>query len=155
MALSEIQIADLQVNALFYDALSGEFTPQCDPQGRQHTLAHLALATLGKGVEVEAPGNLSAISSNPTWAPEVAVTVDYTAELDDGPMTLKSLRLMSDRGKGLYIGHGLPGPSRQLLLTNDITRATYAYPLRLGRSLDSTRAHVTMNTKIFFDAITG
>ena len=34
---------------LFYDALSGEFTPPSDPLHRQHTLARLAVAAVEKG----------------------------------------------------------------------------------------------------------
>lgn len=78
----------LALNPLFYDALSGEFTPSTDIN-HQHTLGRLAVATYEKGVDVS--GNNPAYSHDgegdidgfmdirqytPSWAREVLSIVE-------------------------------------------------------------------------------
>jgi hypothetical protein len=70
----------LAINPLFYDALSGEFQPQCDTVPRSHTLGRLAVATFNKGrrlgpIRDDYIGNASEIKYSPSWAPRTTSKV--------------------------------------------------------------------------------
>ncbi len=63
----------------FADALSGEFTPQCDEQNRTHTLGRLMIAAMHKGeIDKEDAGYIF-LDYRPSWAQSVEVSVGCLA----------------------------------------------------------------------------
>lgn len=61
-------------------ALSGEFSPKCDPEKRTHTLGFLLMATLEKGT-VNPSRSDGTVTYRPSWAP--VITSANLSKLDD------------------------------------------------------------------------
>ncbi len=78
---------------LFTDVLGEPFCPECDPQGRQHTLGRLAIATFlkGKNLEVE---NAEYFHYRPSWAAETEVYA-LSREIDDLTVPANALHIQS------------------------------------------------------------
>lgn len=85
----------------FYDALSQEFRPACDPEGRTHTLAGLAIATIEKGETI----GRDKYSYQPSWAEGFTIDVVGARLNKNGPK------------KVLWVG--MHGPHRDLSMTHD------------------------------------
>lgn len=64
------------INPVLYEALSGEFAPECDPD-RQHTVGRLVIATFQKGDRnmTMSPMEGFQMDYSPSWAPDSKVTI--------------------------------------------------------------------------------
>lgn len=117
--------ADIFVNPLFFEALSGEFTPPSDAQKRAHTLGRLAIATFIKGEQkivnhgatTSGLTNTAYIKYSPSWAPEVTVEVigyltDNKGKSNESEFLLKIMSLNNQEDGDLLITNladkGLP-----------------------------------------------
>jgi len=142
----------LFIRPLFYDALSGEFTP---PGGtKTHTLARLAIATYIKGEAdtentEENPHKL--FRYTPSWAPSVESSVICRTDRRADYTTL-GLISVDAQGGGLTLldgvvdsNHGTHG----LVITNSV--GTARNMLELGEPLDEMREIVSKAAQRFFD----
>ncbi len=65
---------EIVVSPLFYDALSGEFVPDSDPERRKHTLGRLSMAAVQKGEATQVDRWRRDFEYKPSWAPGVLAT---------------------------------------------------------------------------------
>ena len=66
--------ADILVNPLFLETISGEFRASSDVQNRTHSLGHLAIATYMKGAW-NTFENTDFINYSPSWAADVTAEI--------------------------------------------------------------------------------
>jgi hypothetical protein len=140
----------LVINPLFYDAMSGEFIYDQEPEKRRHTLGRLAYATFAKGeITTMTPAHKSA-EYNPSWAQHVTVGVDFTPRVgfdpnDDVNLALGVLLRSNTTGNGLYVDEH-----------NDVLHIGSAtdnyYSLELGKNLTIARQAVAETVQDFFNA---
>ncbi len=143
---------DFQPHPLFYDALSGEFAPKCDPEERKHTLARLAYAASIKGELLEEESD-SFYEYAPSWAPDRFWVVLYNRHdefvLYDDPKPviegksswLALMRRTTDNGKP------------HLVLRSDGSNGSLetVHPLELGPKLNEIREEIATTAQEFFD----
>lgn len=98
-------------HSYFYDALSGNFNPPSDPQGRTHTLGRLMIATFEKGVETNHGSHRQRHTYRPSWAPVTSVV--HVSHWD-----MRSLSLEGD-GRELMLAHTLSGKKHRSLQVID------------------------------------
>jgi hypothetical protein len=142
---------ELLVHPLFYDALSGEFTPPSDPEARAHTLGRLAYAAFSKGTEYEGrsvPGRML-YAYEPSWAPGVKATVS----VDRPASRLNHLLLENNANRAsLYVqslADRFGGPT--LYLASNTLRVETTFPLSLGNDLRIAHMRVTSAAQAFFE----
>ena len=138
-----IRPEDFTVRPLFYDALSGEFTPATDP--RQHTLGRLAVATIKKGsYSLQDSGSYPAYSYTPSWAPEVTCEVDGVFTIG-GRAILQGISLSRDNDRSLYV-RDYAGTAVDVIGGAEDMR----YELELGEHLLVARQAVSAAAEAFF-----
>ena len=142
----------LFTDALFYDALSGEFTSQPDNQ-QKHTLGRLACAAFAKGARrINRESDLPRLACDytPSWAPHVLALIEAEYVDDAGaiPPTLLSIELKDMADNSLYVANFL-GDEVTLGLPDD---SETRFKLELGDELVQTRAAITDATQRFFDS---
>jgi hypothetical protein len=151
-------LENLSINPLFFDALSGEFRPKGDPE-QALSLGRLAVATFQKGELVIPPmktrqkGVTYALRYQPSWAPDIAVSV-LVDELDDFPEVsvvsinrkapgyggVSFIKTAFDSGP-LYLKVGQKSRSEQF---------STIWPLELGPPINEVRSAVTEAAQEFF-----
>lgn len=141
----------LWVNPLFYDALSGEFTPPSDEQHRKHTLGRLAYACYTKGEHVinseSTPSYLDSFYI-PSWAGHITVKADFDLDEEDPQTTALYGVLLRDRSeRTLYVANQDSG-----VYIGTVEGGDLEFPLELGESLQQARVAVTSATQEFFDS---
>lgn len=151
MALSGEALESVVVHPLFYDALSGEFTPPSDPE-TQHTLGRLTFAVLAKGERNTETQAIDAVSYSPSWAPEVTATVAYSDNPDDEYRLVTGLWLRADTSnQTLHIADNrLRSGHVGVYLASAGVREL---PLSLGQELNEARSRVTDAAQRFFDSV--
>jgi len=145
------------VRPLFYDALSGEFTPAVDPQKRSHTLGRLVFAALSKGQRQTI--SLDNWHTNhvyqPSWAPNISTEVICMID-EDAPDIAEISRV--------YLEHSADHvefrdatyqeeESSGVVIIDASSRAYY--PLDLGLELREATLAVTNRAQQFFDRLHG
>ncbi len=137
------------VNPLFYDALSGEFTPPTDDKQRQHTLGRLAYASYSKGeltVEDTSPPYLRSLYI-PSWAGHVTVRADFDFdEKGFQPTTLTGILLQDKAKRSLCVAE-----DGSIIYIGTVDNGDTRLPLELGEELQTARAAVTQAAQEFFD----
>ena len=147
-------LQNLLVRPPFYDALSGEFIPQSDPDKRHHTMARLAFKAYAKGehqsAEIASNGKrMFSRRYEPIWAPGVIATA-YAK--NDG----NACRLLA-------VGLHAPG-DRQLIVQDTSTSNGFSLDIATGTAdsvrlnyLDefheTTRRAVAEAAKVFFNSV--
>lgn len=135
---------------LYYDALSGEFTPPEDPLNRQHTLGRLAYATFAKGdIVTGSSDQVLCVCYEPSWAPPVASVVECNVEVHTGAISVTSLSLLvTGKGPATFSDAEIRRGTRGLLMTNDAGDDLLG--LRIGDELTHARIRVTQAASEFF-----
>jgi hypothetical protein len=144
----------LFVRPLFYDAISGEFTPPTDPLHGQHTLGRLAIASFIKGSRVTNTPGSEEYHYVPSWAENVDTWVDV---LQDTPsfarhLTVLSLRNQQDESQILTIAdtrYTRSSVDRGITITD--TEGMQFLPLSLGEELAAARQLIAEKAQNFFD----
>lgn len=130
----------------FYDALSGEFLPPSDPQGRAHTLARLMTATFLKGEASNPHSYEERRTYTPVWAPISSIV--RVCHDDD----IRSLTLHGGQNE-LRVEHAPDGKgSRNVqVFTEGVEAPAFEAPLT-GSGYKNIQASVAELAQRFFDA---
>lgn len=135
------------MNPLFYDALSGDFHPPTDPDGKAHTLARLSVATVAKG-DHEKDGEEDFYYYRPSWAYDIGASV-VCNQIGAGNFRLSAV----------LVGHHVEDEFSLALfdtkggLGSIVNAENQNYPLGLGDELNNARAFVTASAQQLFDSI--
>ena len=147
--------AGLPEHLKFYDALSGEFQPVCDPNHRVHTLARLGFKALEAG-QIILPDLEEGLGSNrsrgalykPSWAPHISVIAFAETPLIEPHLT----DLIIEKGNGSTLrltDVGLEGDERRHVLVDHLHQLYY-YPLGNGEEIHVARQFVSSAAASFF-----
>jgi hypothetical protein len=138
---------------LFFDALSGEFYPSGDTEGRAHTLGRLAIAVVARGellpfLSSAQTEETRALSYTPSWAPDT-LAVALCDEREDTTQ-LWGLHLSRTDGTELqvYDTSLLHEEHRQLRIVNNAGNTLV--PLQADSELHRNRELVTAAAQEFF-----
>lgn len=150
------------INPLVYDALSGGFIPESDPE-RTHTLGRLLVASFLKGtysLDTPEPDEGVIVFSQsvytPSWAKHVTVTTGCALipRAEDDPLHhFFDAELIINSGNNeptkLYVCDQSVGVIGGLLLTATNSR-DYTLPLELGHDTNDVQLTVTQAARAFF-----
>lgn len=149
-------VREFQISPLFYDALSGEFTPKGDTRKRTQTLGRLALATIQRGtysVDDFCGESIPMFTLPLSWAKGLICRVDGGLPDDGSESNPRLYGVMlndeTDPDRQLYITNPFPGD-----LDIGTVKEDLGYTLRLGRGIENARAAVTAATRDFFNNTT-
>jgi hypothetical protein len=147
----------LFIRPLFYDALSGEFSPPTDPLNRKHTLGRLAVATFIKGGSVSENYVVNGfqatpvIQYKPSWAEKVSSTISLEVDKNTMVHSLTQLDLRtSDRGLTVIDMRRGNKPRGIVLISNE---GDQILPLDLDENLDAARLAVSEEAQKIFDSV--
>ncbi len=136
---------EIVVSPLFYDALSGEFAPTCDPEKRKHTLGRLSMAAIQKGEAIQVDRWRRDFEYEPSWAPGVLATAVCSHMPEDALMshetevlTLAVIDLANTEGDSLTV---IEEENTLKIVENEII---YDIPFQLGPDIVRAR-HITTN----------
>ena len=143
--------AEVLIDPLFADILSGEFILTNDPERRAHTLGRLAYASLIKG-ELIQDGEEFAYVYSPSWASTVDVrprgrVIDI--DRSGNGLVMDTLSLGSRSGESLVLGVS-PGAGKLHIGTPDHDAEL---ELELGPTLAVVKHRVTLEAQNFFDQV--
>jgi hypothetical protein len=135
---------------LFYDVLSGFFQPPTDLQGRQHTLARLALATFQKGDRQ--PSSHDKFKYQPSWAIG-SVTIAEALRTGELQNLMISQEIPGSGSNWASISQwgsrALSGPQVHVM---DSTGFEVVQPLQMG-NLNQVRQQTTEVAQGFYDRL--
>lgn len=141
-------MAEFRPYGLFYDVLSGEFTPPSDPEHSQHTLARLAVATSEKG-----RGPDDCRDYVPSWAQdtytllETDIIGDHVLSIGSSALDKSNFHQFAD-----FTSDPARGPrDRHELVITDNTGLEVVHPLELGPRLNELRAEIAKIAQKFYD----
>ncbi len=133
---------------MFYDVLSGEFSPATDPLESVRTLGRLAQEAFSYGDEVSGPAVDAHVGVlyTPVWAPSVKVLVVCDAVGESDFLLLKKISLDTKDGPKLALEDVSLGNQRVIQVKDGPDTTA----LRLGIELPATKALITQAATRFF-----
>jgi hypothetical protein len=149
------RVEHVRFDPLFYDALSGEFKPSQDPDGRAHTLGRLALATLTKGGTPYTPcaphSRHEAVSYRPSWVSSAHAIVEYD-DLRPLDLHVTDVRLMDDNDDEnfLFISRTISDDEQWIAKLSASEHET-AFILNLSEDMVRTQKSIAEAAQNFFD----
>jgi hypothetical protein len=149
------RLEHIRFDPLFYDALSGEFKPSQDPEGRSHTLGRLALATLTKGgtpyMRYPAHYRHEAVSYRPSWASSVRTIIEYD-ELRPLDLHVTDIRLIDDKDDEnfLFVSRTM-SVEEQWIAKLSAAEVESTFGLELSADMDQTQKSIAEAAQNFFD----
>lgn len=152
------------IDPLFYEALSGEFFPDCDPQKRAHTLGRLTVGAVSKG-RPDTPMQIDIgrkfYEYEPTWSEGITAVVGCVV-ISRNVELIQSLTLESQQDS---IGYHHITPStliddspaaQKIMIINPMKSGLPARELdiQLGPDLASVQQEVARTSQQFFNNLT-
>ena len=157
------EVHRLVLPALFHEALTGDFRPATDPEGRTRKLSRLVIASFVKGERLPSDSLVSRYTKvyDPSWAPGVTSAISYHSEF--GHDTVGALSLSAE-GLGLdplnlRLVSQLDADETQfnqiVVVSHDAEEVTAeSLPIDYGDNLTLARRAITEQAQAFFDQLT-
>jgi len=147
------------IDPLYYDLLSGEFSPISDPSGSQHSMGRLAIATYRKGLETGRDNKYAHREYTPSWAPHISTRIMLDLRDEYEEIGGVSLAVIDNEKRGynlidfdldlLDIEAGIV-PQLVIRHTDRDVDKEERYPLELGPNLNDVKDRVAQYANHIF-----